>query len=376
MELLGARIIRSRSTVDFEMYYVAGYQVRTHPSQMYDLVQQDRLQRTLAGTKGTLAFYHPSYEALIFVPLSLLKFRTAYLIFIALNMLFLIAAFFAARPTFSSVIPFFQPRPGLMFVVFIPVYVSLMLGQDGLLSLLIYCLAWRQLEAGKDLSGGCLVALALFKFHIAIPIAVLIAIRRGKRFASGFLLTAAGLVLLCFGIVGMEGVKDYIRLLLGVAYIAKTDLATKITVVPAPYCMPNLGGLLYGFGARFLHSPVAFDGLVVVFSLALFLWCARVIRRRDVETAFSIAVLCGLLLSFHLLIYDITLLLLPIAVFANRMNRYVLLGLFILPFVTPFLGTQWIFLIAVPMLAMLVNVIVSTQKPLVPSSAVADAAPV
>lgn len=363
MELLGARILSGPSAVDFEFLYVAGYQARTHPSQLYDLAQQDKLQRALTGRAGTLAFYHPSYEALIFIPLSLLKFRAAYHVFIAVDMLLLMAAFFAARPAFSSVIPLIQPRPGLMFFTFVPVFIAIVLGQDSILSLLFYCLTWRQLESGKDMSAGCFLALAIFKFQFAIPIALLIAIRHGWRFAKGFLLTSAAVALLCFGIVGTAGLKDYVRLLLGVTYIDKAELALRIAVSPLPDSMPNIAGLIYGCGARFLHSAVAFDALVGACSLALLVWCARSIRRGDEKLAFSIAILCGLLLSYHVLIYDLTLLLLPIALLAGRIHRYILMSLLALPFVTVSLGAKWIFLIAVPMLAMLVNAIVSSQKP-------------
>jgi hypothetical protein len=374
MELLGGKILGGQSTIDFEFVYVAGYQVRTHPSQLYDLTQQDRLQRALTGRPGTLAFYHPSYEALLFAPLSLLKFRPAYFASIAVNMLLLMAAFFAALPTFSSVIPLWQPRPGLMFFTFIPAFVALILGQDSILSLLFYCLAWRQLESGKDMSAGCFLALAIFKFQIVIPVAALIGIHRGWRFARGFLLTSTTLVLLSFGIVGINGLKDYIRLLLGVAYIHNGLLAQRIAVAPLPLSMPNLTGLIYGSGGRqLIHSAVTFDALVGACSLAMFVWCAHAIRHCDDKAGFSIAVLCGLLLSYHLLIYELTLLLLPIALMSNRIHRYILISLFVFPFVTVSIGARWIFLIAAPMLAMLVNVIRFSAHPVIPEPETARA---
>jgi hypothetical protein len=367
MELLGVRILGKASKIDFEFLYVAGYQVRTHPSQIYDLAQQDILQRTLSGKPGSMAFYHPPYEALLFAPLSLLRFRTAYFAFIAINMLFLMAAFLAARRTFSSIIPFLQPRPGLIFFTFIPLYAAIILGQDAILSLMLYCMAWNQLESGKDLNGGLILALAIFKYQIVLPVAVLIAIRRGWRFSSGFLLGSAGVGLVSFCLVGFRGLKDYLGVMRGVTYFDHPALAREFTLVPQPNCMPNLAGLIYEFSSHFLHSAVAFNALVTACSVALLVWCAHLIRRSDARAAFAIAVIGGLLLSYHLLIYELTILLLPIALLAGRIHRYILYSFFVLPFVTVSLGAQWIFLCAVPMLAVLFTAI-SPQDPSTPST--------
>ena len=70
-----------------------------------------------------------------------------------------------------------------------------------------------------------------------------------------------------------------------------------------------------------------------IVALPVFLLCARAVRRADLKVAFSIAILCALLVSFHLFIYDLTLALLPIALLGKRINRYVLLSLFGLPLI-------------------------------------------
>lgn len=369
MELLGARILSKASKIDFQFLYVAGYQVRTHPSEIYNLPQQDLLQRTLANKPGSMAFYHPAYEALLFAPLSLLKFRAAYFSFIAVNMLFLLAAFLVARNTFSSIIPLCQPRPGLIFFTFVPVYFAILLGQDAILSLMLYCMAWNQLESGKDINAGLFLALAMFKYQIVIPVALLIAIRRGWRFASGFLLGSTGVGLVSFCLIGLAGLKNYLRVMLGVTYFDH-PVARNIALVPEPSSMPNLAGLIFEFSSHLLHSAVAFNTLVIACSLTLLAWCARSIRRGDAKVAFSIAVLGGLLLSYHLLIYELTILLLPIALLAGRIHRYIMVPLFVLPFVTISIGPQWIFLVGAPIMAMLIQTVfvqksaaLSTESP-------------
>ncbi len=353
----GVLFLRSRAPLDFQSFYTAGYQVRTHPSQLYDLSEQWRLQREFAGTRGYLPFYHPAYETLLFLPFSLLSYHAAYFCFLAFNMLLLLAAFFACRKAFSSLPAWWGGRPEWVFLFF-PMLVALALGQDSVLSLVLYCLAWRQLEFEKDVSAGCLLALALFKFHFAIPVAVLVAIRQGWRFCSGFLLTAVAMGLTSIGITGISGTAQYVRILSGAtSAIGKSAVAQQHLNV-FPQSMPNLTGLLYAAGGRFLNPAILFHLLTSAVALCLFAWCAYAIRRCEQRTAFSIAVLWSMVVSYHLYFYDLTLSILPAALLTGKAYRPILIVWFVLPALLFGLGSNWYFFMAVPMLAMLAYALV------------------
>lgn len=365
LELYGATFIGSKIstyTFDFPSFYAAEYLVRTNPGHLYDLAQQSALQSAFTSRTASLPFYHPSYEPFLLSPFSLLSYRSSYFVFIAFNMLLLMAAFFVTRPTFSITIPWWQPRPGLMLFVFVPLLNAVVLGQDSVLSLLLYCLTWRQLEKGKDMSAGVFLALALFKFQIALPIAVLIAIRTGWRFTAGFFVTTAGVVILCIRIVGLAGMAAYWRCLLGAGSAIDRTVLAQERMGLFPMSMPNLAGLLYAGGGRFLHSPVVFDLVSAICSIVVFIWCARIVRRAELKVAFSIAILCGLLVSYHLFIYDLTLALIPVALLANRISRYLLLGLFGLPIILGRLGSNSYFVLAALLLAMLAHIISQNSK--------------
>lgn len=371
MELAGAGFARMGLTFDFPSLYAAGYQVRTHPSQLYDLAQQAHVQHERTSESRFLAFYHPSYEALMYAPFSLLKYRAAYLALIAFEMLLLMAAFFAACSVFSNTDFWLQPKPGLMLLWFVPLLISVIFGQDSILFLLLSCLAWRQLESGKDMNAGCLLALCLFKFQFAVPIAILIAIRRGWRFAAGFLVTSAGVALLCIGIVGVAGMRALARLL----FSATTAIDTNTIVhrgMGLPSAMPSLAGLLYACTIHLRPSPSILNAVTAIFSFLVFAWCAWVIRRFPLKIAFSIAIMCGLLVSYHLGIYDLTLLLLPVALLAGRAHRYISVALFGLPILILMMGgTGWFSLMALPLLAMLANALSSSPStvPFTPDAA-------
>lgn len=254
MELFGASCLSGgvAERFDFRSFYAAGYLARTHPSQLYDLATQERTQDELVSPGvNLLAFYHPSYETLMYAPFSLLKYGVAYLAFIALNLLLFLAALFAGSSTLLTDAQSSKSWPWLMPFLFLPLLISVAHGQDSILLLLVCCLTWRQLERHRDVAAGCLLALALFKFQIVLPIALLIAVRRGWRFVAGFSAAGTGVALLCLGIGGGEGMAGYLRLLLGAtSAIDKSRLAQQRMSV-FPLAMPNLSGFLYACGGRF-----------------------------------------------------------------------------------------------------------------------------
>lgn len=360
LELAGVGIARTRAPLDFKEFYAAGYLLRTNPSHLYDVTLQHQAEQAATLNAGFIPFYHPSYETLLYAPFALLSYRSAYLAFIAFNMLLLMAAFLAVRPVFSSIIPVCQPRPGLMFFVFVPVLMAVIVGQDAILSLLIYCLTWQQLKLGKDARAGCFLALGLFKFPIVLPIALLIAVWRGWRFTFGFIAASVGVVLLCIAVAGPAGTMQYIRLVFDAASV-RAVAQQQLDV--APSAMPNFRGLLYVCGARFLPSAAS-NALTAIFSLGSLIWCARTIRNRGADVAFSIAVLCGLLLSYHICISDLTLALLPVALMTGQSHRYIAVVMFILAILLIFVGIgfAWFSLMAFPILAMLVNGILSSRS--------------
>lgn len=356
-------LIRHNYVLDFRLFYVAGYQVRTHPTHLYDLAEQYRLQN-LIGSKNTrfLPFYHPPYEAVLLVPFTFLKIRRAIFAYIAFNMLLLMAAVFVARRAFISVPPIRRPRSDLTLFIFLPLFSALFLGQDSVITLFLCCLAWRQIESGKDFSAGCILALALFKFQIVIPLALILAINRGRRFFLGFLVSSLGVLLLCLAIVGPAGLAHLFHLLIGDSRLISQSNHEGLNIVEWPRAMPNFVGLLTDCAARLSLSHKFLNLLIAVSSALLFAWSAFAVRRREPKIAFSIAILCGLLVSFHLYGYDQTLCLLPMALLDTKGYRYITAVMLLLPLVlVPFSPTRGN-LMALPVLAMLAWAIAFTPK--------------
>ena len=83
---------------------------------------------------------------------------------------------------------------------YFPIFSALIQGQDSILLLFLYCIAWRALERGRDIDAGSWLALGLYKYHLVLP-SVLTFWRRMKLIA-GFVSVAMLLGLISVAITG------------------------------------------------------------------------------------------------------------------------------------------------------------------------------
>src|SRR5947207_5981022 len=132
-----------RGHADFRQLYVAGYMVRTgHRTQLYDYAAQTYFQNTLVSNdERALPFIRPAYQALMFVPFSLLPYRTAYLGFLLLNVLLLALAFLILQPRLRGLSCVWPGLPPALFLGFYPVALALILGRDSILLLALLAAA-------------------------------------------------------------------------------------------------------------------------------------------------------------------------------------------------------------------------------------------
>lgn len=341
---------------DFRNFYAAGYLVRTQPASLYDLARQQQVQSTLISTGDKpLPFVHPSYEALLYAPFSLLSYHRAYLCFLAFNLVLVVVLFLRAYPILSARLTFWQPRPGLMLFPFFALFVALWHGQNSVLFLLLCGLAYMELEEERDLSAGCLLALGLFKFQVALPLAFLCAVRRGRRFTAGFAVTAVGVALLCFAIVGRSGMASFAGLIHAATLEGDQSAQAQSAIAVFPGAMPNLVGLLSPLANR-IPASTAF-ALAVALSSVIFAAGIYLVRKASSEaTAFAIATICAALVSYHMYMSDQALILLPMALLSRSLSKGVLAALYLVPaFLVSALELQWNFLAVIPTLWMLLE---------------------
>lgn len=344
---------------DFRTFYTAGYMVRTGQArQLYDAKSQLRFQN-LVVSPGTLAlpYIHPPYEAYLDVPFSLLSYRTAYFAFLAFNLVLLGASFWWLRSRMNNLAAIFSWLPAMLFIAFLPVGVALIQGQDSILLLAILVAAGVLLDRSCPFLSGALLALGLFRFQIVLPIALLFLLWRRWRFLAGFTLFSAALFLISLFMIGWSGVKLYCATLLSFSYRVPSQ-DDHLYRVPPRY-MLNLRGLI--FSLHHFHVPDVWLPALTLLASAAVLYLAV---KKSAFASLTIAIPAAALVSYHFLLHDMSVLLLPLLLVLDQCIRFEGTDdsrrwlfrsaalLFVAPVPQIFLyGSEYLVLLVFPMLA-------------------------
>jgi hypothetical protein len=289
--------------VDFRHLYTAGYMVRTgHAADVYNYGLYEKFQNEVVGpAPGALPFNHLAYEALFYAPFSLLTYRRAYFAFLIANMLILAAAIRILRPLFSPLAQLWTYLPIAIVVCFLPVAIALIEGQDSLILLALFAAATSRWYGEKDLEAGIFLGLTLFKFQYAIPVALLLFVWRRWRVLGGFAISGLAVTGISFWLAGTAGMVSYGKSILAMS--AKYSSSNGVLYGIHPDGMANLRGIAYVWSGG---SISATHWIVLIGSAGAMLWGA--LKRPSLPTA----LLTAMLVSYHQVIADTGLLVLPV----------------------------------------------------------------
>jgi Glycosyltransferase family 87 len=303
---------------DFSIFYTAGLIVRRgQASRLYDDALQQAVQSEFTvGSDVPLPYNHPPFEALLYVPLTYFPYLRAYFLWVLADLLLLLGISRFLRPYLPALTSFLPKWTWFVGAGFFPAAYALMQGQDSILLLLAYTLAFVSLRSGKEFRAGAVLALGLFKFHLVLPFVFVLFLRRMWRFVLGFALSAAAVGLVSAAIVGWRELFYYPH------YVWRINRVASIRVI-IPRNMPNLRGLISGWSWRL---PTGWsNGLIAIASVALLVWAAsewEVSRRENLplwEGGFSIAVVATFLSSYHAYNQDMSMVLLPAFLLFDRL---------------------------------------------------------
>jgi len=353
--------------VDFRHLYTAGYMLRNgYAKSLYDYALQYQLQNEIISPATLrLPFNHLAYEGFLFIPFSHLSYRSAYFAFLVFNLSLLGLSFWCLRPWMKNLAQTMRWLPMAMFLAFLPIGAALIEGQDSLIMLTLLAFATVAIRRGWPLAAGILVGLGIFKFQIVIPIAlVLLAVRR-FRFAAGFALSASAAVWLSCATVGSSQAMAYLRSLLLMSESVSANDHSRYSMPPA--LMPNLRGLVFSLSAG-EASSLCMQGLTLGLSLVLLVWTIkRLADASDLQVLLA-AVALSVPISYHIFIYDLSILLLPVLVMMDRfinaendgeLEERLRLWATALVFTAPLLiswSTNYFFLAAIPVMLFTVSI--------------------
>jgi hypothetical protein len=335
---------------DFTAFYTAGKLVRQgQGSQLYDPQEQWRVQQEFARDvtirQGPLPYLRLPFEALLFVPFTFLPYAAAYALWLLLNLGVLIAVALFLRRQLAPLHEFPAWLPVLMALAFVPVFLTLLQGQDSILVLLFYSLAYVSLLGGDDFRAGCWLGLGLIKPHLVLPFVAIGWLRGRHKMVAGFLLVAVVLLMVSLGEVGWSGFLRYPGYLWELEQHAERGLVQ-------PRDHPNLRGLVEGFASGLAPSQMIASA-IAIFSVALVVWVSMrsrsASRGRVADLIFCQAVIVSLLVSYHAFAYDLSVLLLPIFLLIPYCNderrgvaRWALVGPGVLLLFGPIFPLLWL----------------------------------
>jgi hypothetical protein len=307
---------------DFSCFYSAGRMVVTgNGSRIYDYDAQSEAQRPFFGIVGTHRFVLPfiflPFVLVIFAPLALFSYPHALALWFALNVCLLISIPFLLRRRLN-LSDSHLALALLVMAFFLPCSISLAQGQPTILVLVLFTLAFLDLDEGHDSHAGCVLALTIFKPQFALPLLLALAITRRWKSLAGFFGTCAFLFGISVALVGWTTTLSFPR---AVAAFNASPSSRGGEYNPAG--MSNLRGLMLSlFNSRTPHDlivafVIALSVLLVGAVLVTVLTHGRGISDLD----FSLIVVITLLASYHSYGHDLILLILPLFLVVNYVGR-------------------------------------------------------
>jgi len=297
--------------LDFPHFYAAARIVRDgRGRELYDLQVQNQYLARYSGREG-IYFNHPPFETLIYLPFSFLPLSQAYALWSVFQACLLIATAWLLE---TSVLGRWSWRILLaLFLLFAPVLLDLLQGQDSLLLLFLLTLAFVALEQKKDFAGGGLAGCGLFKFHLAVPAVLPFLLAKPRKLAWGFASAAIVVLLVSVLISGWQVIVAYPRFLrqLGSVPLAGIHDAQKA----------NLRGL-FGVmmpGAENVAVVLTLLGSALILGLTVHSASLAGRNAGCARLAFAQAVFGAILISYHLSPHDLSLLLLPMILLVDHL---------------------------------------------------------
>jgi len=292
--------------VDFRAFYAAGEIVRSgHGARLYEYEYQQQVQAAVVGPRdAALPFLYPAFAALPFVPLSVVSYRVAFFVFLAINLGLLVWVAVLLRPW----LPCFRDSGWGTLTAFFGclfgVSIALMQGQISFALLVAYCGAWVLMQKERFFLAGLCLSVGLMKFQIAIPVVLLFLVWRQWRVVVGFIVGGLGFAAISLAMIGRAGAATYVRSMAGMTKQTALDpAAAKAHYGMFPVDMPNLHGLTFGL------SHGAGWGL----ALNIVLCCAVLVFAARQKASLLVALPAAMLVSYHMQPHDLTLLLLPLS---------------------------------------------------------------
>lgn len=290
---------------DYLQFYVMGRLIDSEPGALYDVSAHRRESLQVLGPEIQVFAPHPNYgpqTAWVFRPLARMPFLPSLLTFTLLSAV----AYGLAMVALHRAVQL-PPRSGVVVGVLAaasPTFLAtLRYGQLSTFALLVVACAALALLRHRAFAGGALLGLLVYKPTLLVVVVPALTLAGEWRILAGVATTALAQLGLALAVGGPAGVLEYAGALVAIAL--QPD-----SVILYPETSHSIRGFLRLLGTPSQVASAASAALTLA-AAPLGAWIWR--RSTDKTTAMGLLILLTLLVSPHVLTYD--LLLAAVAVF-------------------------------------------------------------
>lgn len=285
-------------------------------SHLYDPSFQHLTQSREVGSGDLSWFISPPFMALVYAPFAMIGYAGGAIAWLILNVTCLFFAVKLMRPFAPRLFRHHFAVTAVALAASEPVFELLGTGQDTGISLLCWVGGIRLILAERERSAGVVFALGLLKPQLFILVPIVLIIRRRFTALAYWFLTATLLAGISVGIVGVDGVINWLK-------VPSTDFYANLVQTTQAWKLEGLPTLV-----KFLFPP-QLRTLGTMLSLltvagSIFVFVRHTIRadRRDSPElgVWMLAMLATCVASPHLFIYDLVIALVPVLYLVEHHN--------------------------------------------------------
>lgn len=300
---------------DFILFYTGGkYLLANRLDDLYDFAGQQifQLQTLRLEAAQFTPFNHPPFTTVFYAPFAMAGFEWGLLLWSAAGLLALWLAWRLLQQELPALAKHSPFGLTLLSFCFYPTIAWILANQNSAFTFLIYTITYVQLRRRRDLAAGASLGLLLYKPQLALTLVLILSVKARLKAVTGFLLTSGLLIAVGF-LLSPRAMSEYLRVLPQIA---------ELPFLPG-YPIEKMHNF-YGFSVlllanlfsrrvvEFVAASLMVGGLLVVGAWWRTVPWQPATRQWNLSLASTLAL--GLLISPHLMVYDLMVLLLPIAI--------------------------------------------------------------
>jgi hypothetical protein len=287
---------------DFVHFYTIGDLVRTGRSELlYDFAGQHKVQGELVPEAADLLYLpvYPPQAAIILAPFSAFTYRQAMVLWTALTIAcYALIVWAASRPVSAQLSD--QVFLAAAAAAFPPLWQLVLHGQTTIIVLTAFCLGWVALERRRPFLAGCAFALMAVKPQFGLTLAVVTLARRDWPVVLGAVVSIALQAGIAYALLDATVFQDFLQM-------ARVAVERSDLLEPKSFQSHTLLTI-----ARL--APSGLETVLWMGASALVLWTAARVwcLPAPLRLRLSAVIIASVLVSPHLMVYDATVLALPL----------------------------------------------------------------